>query len=69
MKAHKTEHVLVGRSGVFKSETVDHRSLRIEYLWNKGIICVNGETTTNTIAPWSMTYDYEPVDNYPEERL
>ena len=69
MKAYKTEHKLVGVTGGFEVETFDHRSLRMEYLWDEGIIHVNEETTANTIAPWSMIYDYEPVDNYPEERL
>lgn len=69
MKAHKTEHMLVGAIGVFRSEVFDHRSLRMEYLFYDGMVFVNEETMDNTIAAWAHTYDYEPIDNYPDDKV
>lgn len=68
MKAHKTEHILVG-AAPFKSGVFDHRELRRVYLMDDCIIFIDDETVSNTIAPWHNTFDYESIDNYPEERL
>lgn len=68
MKAHKTEQMLVG-ANAFESEVFDHRELRMVYLMDDCIVFMNDETVSNTIAPWNSINDYEPVDNYPEERL
>ena len=69
MKAHKTEHILVGETAVFELETFDHRSLRTGYVGDRCIIHINGQTRANTIAPWNLPYGYEPVDNYPDTRI